>query len=420
MQKGFLGSGEGGGNHKKKGGSYKEKQGSAAIGSYKDNNHGNEATISTRNGRQDVNMGQCSSIATLHENGFFLEKWMAYPVISNYVRNTLGKYGVVKSMLNSYTRLFVFQFSSMDCLDSMLENGLWFIRNNPLIWKKWNPDVNLLKEDVGNVLVWVKLHVILVTAFSEDGLSVIATKLGTSLMLDSYTSNMYTQSWGRSSYARAMIELQADLELKDTIMVAMPKLVGERFYTCTIRVEYEWKPLSQAPRGVPVGPKVGFKPVKQVCRPVSKNNNANTSGNKKKDAKSRKEVTPNPFDVVNSVENDVDLGTYTGTSNLASKEANYSGSSFWNVGSSSTSTTPTVVIMIVGMKFNQLIMKWQVFLASKRDGYGTNSLLEQWRKTYENADYAYEKYDDDMYEDKKIPDNIQSICDKLDIKVQGR
>nr|GEU96570.1 MAK10-like protein [Tanacetum cinerariifolium] len=52
-------------------------------------------------------------------------------------------------------------------------------------------------------------------------------------------------------------------------------------------------------------------------------------------------------------------------------------------------------------------------------GYGTNSLLEQWRETYGNADYEYDPYDDDMYEGPEIPNNIQSICDKLDIKVQG-
>ncbi|GJY89096.1 hypothetical protein Tco_0503724 [Tanacetum coccineum] len=100
---------------------------------------------------------------------------------------------------------------------------------------------------------------------------------------------------------------------------------------------------SQAPRGVLVGPKVGFKPVKQVYRPVSKKNNVNTSGNKKKDAEFQKEVSnPNSFDVFNSVENDVILGTNGETSNLASKEANYSGSLLWNVGSSSINTTPIV------------------------------------------------------------------------------
>ncbi|GJR05837.1 putative reverse transcriptase domain-containing protein [Tanacetum coccineum] len=90
----------------------------------------------------------------------------------------LGKYGLVRSMFNSSIRLFAFQFSSMDGLDAMLENGSWFIRNHPLILKKWHPDENLLKEDVSTVPVWVKLQGVPVTAFNEDGLSVIATKLG--------------------------------------------------------------------------------------------------------------------------------------------------------------------------------------------------------------------------------------------------
>ncbi|GJV91656.1 hypothetical protein Tco_1539469 [Tanacetum coccineum] len=115
--------------------------------------------------------------------------------------------------------------------------------NNPLIVKNWHPDVNLLKEDVGDVPVWVKLCDVPVTVFIKDGLSAIVTKLGTALMLDSYTSHMCMQSWGRSSYARAMIELRADVELKDNIVVAMPKITREGFYTCKIRVEYEWKPL---------------------------------------------------------------------------------------------------------------------------------------------------------------------------------
>ncbi|GKB96711.1 hypothetical protein Tco_0982848, partial [Tanacetum coccineum] len=158
--------------------------------------------------------------------GLFLGKRVAYPVVANYVRNTWGKYGLVNIML-----------------------------------------------------------------YSSIG----------------------------SSYARAMIELRADVELKDTIVVAMRKLIGEGFYTCTILTRYEWKPPkcacckffghvqdecpknigsdvtknlkkhSQAPRGVLVGPKVKFKRVKQVYRTISKKNNVNTSGNKKKDVESRKE-----------------------------------------------------------------------------------------------------------------------------------
>ncbi|GJW06692.1 zinc finger, CCHC-type containing protein [Tanacetum coccineum] len=190
-------------------------------------------------------------------------------------------------------------FSSKDGPDAMLENGPWFIRNNSFTLKKWNQDVNLQKEDVGHVQVWVKFPDISMTSFSEDGLSIIATKL-------------------------AMIELRADEELKDTIVVAMPKLVGEGFNMCTIRVEYEWKPprcLSckvfghhldaclkkivsnvktlnnprQATRSVPVSPNVSFKSTKQIYIRVYNKNVANTSGKKKQAKVSRQEVRMRGF-----------------------------------------------------------------------------------------------------------------------------
>nr|GEZ11838.1 hypothetical protein [Tanacetum cinerariifolium] len=62
----------------------------------------------------------------------------------------------------------------------------------------------------------------------EDGLSIIATNLSTHLMIDSYTSDMCTQSWGTSSNAKAMSKLRADEDLKDTIVVDRIKLIGER------------------------------------------------------------------------------------------------------------------------------------------------------------------------------------------------
>nr|GEU90069.1 hypothetical protein [Tanacetum cinerariifolium] len=114
--------------------------------------------------------------------GFFVGKRVAYHVVANYVRNTWVKYGLVRSMFRSSTGFFSFQFSSIDGLDVILANGLWFIRNNLLILKKWHPYEKLLKED------------------------------------------------GRSSYARAMIELRADVELKYNIMAAMPKITGSSFW----------------------------------------------------------------------------------------------------------------------------------------------------------------------------------------------
>ncbi|GJR58882.1 FAR1 DNA binding domain, zinc finger, SWIM-type, MULE transposase domain containing protein [Tanacetum coccineum] len=142
-------------------------------------------------------------------------KQVAYHVVANYVRNTWGKFWLIRSMFSSSTRLFSFQFSSMNKLDAMLEN------------------------------VWVKLYSVPVTAFSEDGLSAISTKLGMATILVIFA-----------------------LSMSENLLVYCQHL---------------WK--------------------------------------KKNDSESTKEVSQsNPFEVLNLVDNDVDLGTNGGISNSADKE----------------------------------------------------------------------------------------------------
>nr|GEZ45863.1 hypothetical protein [Tanacetum cinerariifolium]GFA05200.1 hypothetical protein [Tanacetum cinerariifolium] len=261
----------------------------------------------------------------------------------------------------------------MDGLDAMLENGPCFIWNSPLILKKWHPDEYPLKEDVSTILVWVKLHGVLVTAFSEDSLSAIATKLGAPLMLDSYTSNMCMQSWGRSSYARVMIELRADLKLKDNIVMAMPKIKGEGHYICAGKKKTLMKP-SQTSRGIPVGLEIGFKP-RQEYRHVPKKTTASSSGNKNKGEKPTCEVSnSNPFEVLNSIDNDEEL-----------------------VYPSDHDSEDEVTSVDNDMARD---------LAFERTGFGNQSLLEQWRDSYVNGDYNEDPYDDDMYEGHDLSEEI--------------
>nr|GEW81304.1 hypothetical protein [Tanacetum cinerariifolium] len=234
------------------------------------------------------------------------------------------------------------------------------------------------KLDVGNALVCVKLHGVPMTVFSEDCVSDITTKLGTPLMLDYFTSNMCMQSW-----------------------VAMPKLVWKGFYTFTIRVEYEWKPPryacskvfgrvqdecpkniglnvadnlkkhSQAPRGVPVGPKMGFKLVKQVYRHVSKRIMPILVVIRRKmqslEKRSSSSTTTTPI-----------VEKFDGKLTLVYDEGKPLEKFYYSSDHNSED------------EVEQVDNEMTNFLASKRVGYGTNSLLEQWRKTYKNVDYDYD------------------------------
>nr|GEX80277.1 hypothetical protein [Tanacetum cinerariifolium] len=312
--------------------------------------------------------------------GYFLGKKVAYPVVVNYVRNTWGKYGL--------------------------------------------PDVNLLKEDFGTVHVWVKLHSVPITTFSEDGLSAIATKLGTPLTLDSYTTDTCIQSWGRSSYARAMIELRAYTELKDNIVAAMPKIVGEGHYTCNIRVEYEWKPprcacckifghvleecpknmgvgvtknvkkTSQTPKGIPVGQKMVFKPKKFINLSL-KSLLPTMEGTRRQVWNLRMRLVSQTLlmrlirlimmwnwvptgDLHDWIENLI----IDGKSILVDNDVK-------PLRKADEDSEDEVALVDNDMA---------KFLA-KNDGYGTQSLLEQWKDSHEHDDYEYNPYDDDLYED---------------------
>ncbi|GKB31641.1 hypothetical protein Tco_0871042 [Tanacetum coccineum] len=58
-------------------------------------------------------------------------------------------------------------------------------------------------------------------------------------------------------------------------------------------------------------------------------------------------------------------------------------------------------------------------MALERVDFSTQSLLKQWRDSYGNADYDEDPYDDDMYEGQDLPQEIQALCDNLDIRVRG-
>lgn len=90
--------------------------------------------------------------------------------------------------------------------------------------------------------MWVKLHDVPMAAYTGDKLSVIASKLGTPMLLDLYTNTTYEKSWGRNSYARTLIELNAENEFKQCLVDAVPLLDDAGYTMMTICVAYEWTP----------------------------------------------------------------------------------------------------------------------------------------------------------------------------------
>ncbi|GKA01984.1 reverse transcriptase domain-containing protein [Tanacetum coccineum] len=61
-------------------------------------------------------------------------------------------------------------------------------------------------------------------------------------MLDTFTSSVCGDTWGRMGYARELIEVSADKELKQEVVMGVPLEDGTGHKIERMKVEYEWKP----------------------------------------------------------------------------------------------------------------------------------------------------------------------------------
>ncbi|GJS20616.1 hypothetical protein Tco_0449248 [Tanacetum coccineum] len=186
---------------------------------------------------------------------------------------------------------------------------------------------------------------------------------------------------------------------------------------------------------------MGFKPQKEY-RPVTKKTTASSSSNKKKGVEPTIKVSnSNLFDVLNSVDNDVEFGTNRGTTNLVNNESTSSGSSFMNLNNDEEFVSNTPIgekivkierqigegkLRLLDNDGNPLVPTGIVESHSEVEvvfddtanlriptsgkdgsdkGYGTNSLLEQWRDSYPDND-DYDPYYDDMYENHDLSEHL--------------
>ncbi|GKB75987.1 reverse transcriptase domain-containing protein [Tanacetum coccineum] len=108
--------------------------------------------------------------------------------VCDMFKNNIYGYFIVKKV--------AFLFSSMDGLEGVLEHEPWLICNILFILRKWTPSSMLTKEELTFILVWIKFHGVYVLEFTADGLSAIATRLGTPIMLDSCTTATFPDPIG--------------------------------------------------------------------------------------------------------------------------------------------------------------------------------------------------------------------------------
>ncbi|XP_074315477.1 uncharacterized protein LOC141651676 [Silene latifolia] len=164
--------------------------------------------------------------------GYILGANPPWEMVEDYVYKIWDQYDVdrVSFMENG---IFLVRLKTLAQKDNLLNSGPYLFENIPIILRPWSKDVDLIKEKVDKVPVWVKLYGIPIK-FWGDFLPSIAGLVGKFVRKD-----LATQDKTRLSFARVMVELTIDQVLKEKV-----RFLDEGGQVVDVRVEYEWKPMS--------------------------------------------------------------------------------------------------------------------------------------------------------------------------------
>ncbi|XP_074286646.1 uncharacterized protein LOC141611891 [Silene latifolia] len=157
-----------------------------------------------------------------------------WQIIEGYVYRVWEEFGIDRvSFLDN--GMFIVRFQKSAGRDALLKAGYYLFDNKPVIIKPWSVDMELVKEKVDVVPVWVKLSGIPLKFWGKC-LPSIAGLVGKFVQTDRDTFDKV-----RLSYARVLVELKMDQTLPDKV-----KFVDENGSVVSVSVDYEWRSVSCA------------------------------------------------------------------------------------------------------------------------------------------------------------------------------
>ncbi|KAL2901408.1 hypothetical protein RDABS01_026490 [Bienertia sinuspersici] len=153
------------------------------------------------------------------------------PVMSGFCNRIWGKKGLDKvSMVGR--GLFLVRFNTLEQCHKALTGDPQFFDYKPLIMKQWSPDIELHKENVKTVPMWIRMPNLDLKYWGQGCLHKLGDIIGTTLKVDNVTMNK-----DRLSYARILVEVELDKELPDYI-----RFQNEKGLPVQQNIEYEWRP----------------------------------------------------------------------------------------------------------------------------------------------------------------------------------
>nr|XP_009783591.1 PREDICTED: uncharacterized protein LOC104232163 [Nicotiana sylvestris] len=168
-------------------------------------------------------------ITKINKAGFKLE-YVAPDVDKRIYSETLEQHGISKiAMLKN--GIILVRFETVAGKNNVLPRNIFHFYNKPFIVKVWNPDMELSKEEIQTVPIWIKLPGLDFKYCSPKGLSKIGSLVGRPLMVDQNTK------WKIGlNFARLLLKVGMDTKLADSVAFR-----NEKGYLMKQKVLYDWR-----------------------------------------------------------------------------------------------------------------------------------------------------------------------------------
>ena len=170
--------------------------------------------------------------------GYFVGHKMLANELRYHLRRMWAKYGLRDVIVNS-SGMHMFKFKDEQGMKAVIEQSPWMVNNVPLFVQNWNADVGMKKTEPSKMPLWVKMVNVPMEAWSVDGISSMASSLGTPIVMDNMTALMFQHGVGRLDYARVLVEFDATKKLKESISIQYTDKEQNVKGTTEVKVEYD-------------------------------------------------------------------------------------------------------------------------------------------------------------------------------------
>ncbi|GJX81716.1 RNA-directed DNA polymerase, eukaryota, reverse transcriptase zinc-binding domain protein [Tanacetum coccineum] len=167
---------------------------------------------------------------------------MGFYELRYHLRRMWAKYGLRDVIVNANGTI-MFKFRDEIGMKKVIDQSPWMVKNVPVFAQQWNLEIGMKVTEPEKLPIRVKLMNLPMEAWSVEGISALASGIGTPIVMDNTTAHMCQYGSRRSDFARVLIEIDAKKEMKDVIKIQYTDKERKVRGTKEVKIGYDWKPL---------------------------------------------------------------------------------------------------------------------------------------------------------------------------------